>query len=95
MSESLSINSSKEEIYRAVLQQIEAVIGGTGDLIANLANVTAVLKQAFNKFHWVGFCRTTAANVLTLGPFQGPRPVYAFLLIKACVALRPGCRRLF
>jgi len=41
------------------------------DLIANLANVAALLKQAFN-FHWVGFYRTTAPSLLTLGPFQGP-----------------------
>ncbi len=72
MSESLPINSSKEEIYRLLLLQIEAVIAETDDLIANLANVTAILKQAFKKFHWVGFYRTTAPKLLTLGPFQGP-----------------------
>jgi putative methionine-R-sulfoxide reductase with GAF domain len=72
MSESLPINGSKEEIYSTLLQQIEAVIGGTDDLIANLANVAAILKQAFKHFHWVGFYRTTAPNLLTLGPFQGP-----------------------
>jgi len=47
------------------------VIAGTDDLIANLANTAAILKQAFD-FHWVGFYRTTAPGVLTLGPFQGP-----------------------
>jgi L-methionine (R)-S-oxide reductase len=72
MSESLPVNSSKEEIYRGLLPQIEAVTSGTDDLIANLANVTAILKQGFKKFHWVGFYRTTAPNLLTLGPFQGP-----------------------
>ena len=72
MSESLPVNSSKEEIYRGLLPQIEAVTSGTDDLIANLANVAAILKQAFKKFHWVGFYRTTAPNLLTLGPFQGP-----------------------
>jgi len=45
MSESPHINGSKEEIYSALLQQIEAVISGTDDLIANLANVAAILKQ--------------------------------------------------
>jgi L-methionine (R)-S-oxide reductase len=64
-------NGTREEIYREILPQIEPVIAGTDDLIANLANVAAILKQAFN-FHWVGFYRTTAPNVLTLGPFQGP-----------------------
>jgi GAF domain-containing protein len=64
-------NASKEEIYRSLLPQIEAVIDGVDDLIANLANIAAILKQAFD-FHWVGFYRTTAPGVLTLGPFQGP-----------------------
>ncbi len=73
MSESLylPVNSSKEEIYRALLPQVEAIISGIDDLIANLANVAAILKQAFD-FHWVGFYRTTSPNLLTLGPFQGP-----------------------
>ena len=73
MSETLSIpaNGTKEEIYRAILPQIEAVISGTDDLIANLANIAAILKQAFN-FYWVGFYRTTEPGLLTLGPFQGP-----------------------
>jgi L-methionine (R)-S-oxide reductase len=66
------MRSSKEELYHALLEQIEAVIAGTDDLIANLANVRAILKQAFEKFHWVGFYRTTAPNLLTVGPFQGP-----------------------
>jgi hypothetical protein len=74
MSESISVpvNGSKEEIYRALLPQIEAVISGTDDLIANLANVATILKEAFN-FHWVGFYRTTAPKLLTLGPFQVSR----------------------
>jgi L-methionine (R)-S-oxide reductase len=66
------MSSSKEELYRTLLEQIEAVIGDTDDLIANLANVAAILKQAFKNFYWVGFYRTTAPNLLTLGPFQGP-----------------------
>jgi len=73
MSEELRLpeGGSREDIYRAILPQIEAVMAGVGDLIANLANVAAILKQAFD-FHWVGFYRTTAPDVLTLGPFQGP-----------------------
>jgi len=47
---SLHINGGKEETYVALLPQVEAVISGTDDLIANLANVAAILKQAFN-FH--------------------------------------------
>jgi L-methionine (R)-S-oxide reductase len=73
MAEVLTIpeHGTKEEIYREILPQIESVMDGTDDLIANLANIASVLKQAFN-FHWVGFYRTTAPEILTLGPFQGP-----------------------
>jgi GAF domain-containing protein len=62
---------TREEVYRALLPQIEAVTGGVDDLIANLANIAAILKAAFD-FHWVGFYRTTEPGLLTLGPFQGP-----------------------
>jgi len=73
MAETLTLASysTKDEISAALLPQIEAVIAAVDDLIANLANVAAMLKQAFN-FHWVGFYRTTAPHLLTLGPFQGP-----------------------
>jgi L-methionine (R)-S-oxide reductase len=72
MSETLTIpTGSKEEIYRGLLPQIESLIADTDDLIANLANIAAVLKEAF-RFHWVGFYRTTKPQLLTLGPFQGP-----------------------
>ena len=72
MTESLSLpaGAGKEETYLALLPQIEALVCGTDDLIANLANIAAVLKQAFD-FHWVGFYRTIAGK-LVLGPFQGP-----------------------
>ncbi|HWA03193.1 MAG TPA: GAF domain-containing protein [Rhizomicrobium sp.] len=67
----LPANATREETYAAVLPQIESVMAGVDDLVANLANVAAILKQAFD-FHWVGFYRTTAPGLLTLGPFQGP-----------------------
>lgn len=73
MSETLHVpeGATRAEIYAALVPQIEAVVAGVDDLIANLANVAAILKQAFD-FHWVGFYRTTAPGILTLGPFQGP-----------------------
>ena len=73
MSEELVLpkGGSREDLYRAILPQIEAVMAGVDDLIANLANIAAILKQAFD-FHWVGFYRTTAPGLLMLGPFQGP-----------------------
>jgi L-methionine (R)-S-oxide reductase len=64
-------HGDKETTYVALLRQIEAVISGTDDLIANLANVSAILKQAFD-FHWVGFYRAAKPETLVLGPFQGP-----------------------
>jgi L-methionine (R)-S-oxide reductase len=68
---SLPETADKTELYAALLPQVEAVIAGEDDLIANLANVAAMLKSAFD-FHWVGFYRTLAPGMLVLGPFQGP-----------------------
>lgn len=61
---------SREDKYKSLSPQIKAIIDGETDLIANLANVTAVLKEAFN-FFWVGFY-IVKSNQLVLGPFQGP-----------------------
>lgn len=72
MSESLYIpeSAAKAEKYEAILPQIEALITGEPDLYANLANISAALKEAFN-FFWVGFY-LAKENQLVLGPFQGP-----------------------
>jgi len=66
----LSDTSSKEEKYRNLLPQIDALTGGEPDLIANLANIAAALKQTFG-FFWVGFY-LIKDGTLVLGPFQGP-----------------------
>lgn len=73
MSESLIITlTDKEGIYKELLPQIEAVIKQETDIIANQANISAILKEAF-KFLWVGFYRVDKDNdELVLGPFQGP-----------------------
>ena len=63
-------NSSKEEMYISLSPQIRSLIEGETDLVANLANVAAALKEAFN-FFWVGFY-IVKNNQLVLGPFQGP-----------------------
>jgi GAF domain-containing protein len=71
------IEGSKAEIYRALVPQIKALIDGEHDLVANLANITAALKEQFN-WLWVGFylVKPSIASVteyeLVLGPFQGP-----------------------
>ena len=72
MSEELHIsnNAQKEEIYKELLPQIEALIGWESDLVANLANTAAALHQTFG-WWWVGFY-LIKADELVLGPFQGP-----------------------
>jgi len=62
--------ATKEERYQALLPQIEAIVSGEPDVIANLSNIAAALKQAMN-FFWVGFY-IVKNNELVLGPFQGP-----------------------
>lgn len=71
MSEEIKIKKgSKEEQYQSLLPQITALINGEDDLIANMANISAALKEQFN-FFWVGFY-LIKQNELLLGPFQGP-----------------------
>jgi GAF domain-containing protein len=72
MSESIYLPeaATKAEKYQALLPQIEALISSESDVYANLANVAAVLKEAFG-FFWVGFYLVKGEQ-LVLGPFQGP-----------------------
>jgi L-methionine (R)-S-oxide reductase len=71
MAESLYVpdGGDRKTLYTALLPQIESLMAAESDLIANLANVTAVLRQAFG-FFWVGFYRRIG-DELVLGPFQG------------------------
>lgn len=74
MAESLNIVAgNKEENYICLIPQIEALIDGEENLYANLSNVAAALKMAFD-FFWVGFylVDNDDENQLVLGPFQGP-----------------------
>ena len=61
---------SKQAIYQSLLPQIESLISGEPDFVARMANVSAVLHDAFG-FWWTGFYRVDG-NELVLGPFQGP-----------------------
>ncbi len=72
MAEDLIINKDidKEAQYQSIVPQIAALLEGESDLIANLANVAAALKEQFNWF-WVGFYLVKGEE-LVLGPFQGP-----------------------
>jgi len=81
MSEEINITQglNREEAYKEIIPQIEALIVGENDMIANLANVAAVLKEAF-VFLWIGFY-IVKGDELVLGPFQGP---------VACTRIRKG-----
>ena len=72
MAESIAFSKAagRETIYAEILPQIEALVASETDAIANLANIAAVLKEAFG-FFWVGFYLEKAGQ-LVLGPFQGP-----------------------
>lgn len=80
MSEQLIIQGeTKRERYEALLPQIKAVIEDENDLIANMANVAAMLHETFG-FWWTGFYRVVGEE-LVLGPFQGP---------MACTRIKKG-----
>ena len=72
MAEELTVmqNATKAERYQLLIPQVQALVSGEPDLIANLANIAAALKQTFN-FFWVGFY-LVKEDELVLGPFQGP-----------------------
>lgn len=80
MAEDLRISgATKEEKYRTLLPQIKSLIAGEDDLIANLANMAAALKETFC-FFWVGFYLVKGEE-LVLAPFQGP---------VACTRIKKG-----
>lgn len=88
MSETLLINNgTKAEKYAALLPQIASVVRAETDMIANMANVAAMLHETF-RFWWTGFYRVVrnpegsrVDEELLLGPFQGP---------LACTRIRKG-----
>lgn len=86
MAEDLTIaQGTKEEIYQSLIPQIKGLLEGEPDLIANLANVCAALKEQFG-WLWVGFYLvkpfgSAHDNELVLGPFQGP---------VACTRIKKG-----
>jgi GAF domain-containing protein len=80
MAEDLQIvTGTKEEMYATIIPQIKGLIDGEADLIANLANIAAALKEQFGWF-WVGFYLVKKEE-LVLGPFQGP---------VACTRIKKG-----
>ncbi|MBS1577316.1 MAG: GAF domain-containing protein [Bacteroidetes bacterium] len=80
MAEDLSIIAgTKTEQYESLIPQINGLLDGEPDLVANLANIVAALKEQFGWF-WAGFY-LVKNNELVLGPFQGP---------VACTRIRKG-----
>src|SRR5215213_2552230 len=80
MAEDLAISQgTKQEQYQSLIPQIKGLLEGEMDLIANLANVAAALKEQFG-WLWTGFY-LVKDNELVLGPFQGP---------VACTRIRKG-----
>jgi GAF domain-containing protein len=80
MAEDLSIiKGSKTDQYTSLIPQIEGLLQGENNLIANLANISAALKEQFN-WWWVGFY-LIIDDELVLGPFQGP---------VACTRIKKG-----
>ena len=86
MAEDLSIiTGSKQEQYQSLLPQIKCLLDGEPDLIANMANTVAALKEQFG-WLWVGFyvvkkSADYSQEELVLAPFQGP---------VACTRIRKG-----
>jgi GAF domain-containing protein len=80
MAEDLSIlKGSKQAQYESLIPQIEGLLMGETNLVANLANISAALKEQFN-WWWVGFY-WVHDNELVLAPFQGP---------VACTRIKKG-----
>lgn len=81
MAEDLNIITSidKAERYQSLIPQIKGLVTGEPDLIANLANISAALKEQFD-WLWIGFY-LVKGDELVLGPFQGP---------VACTRIRKG-----
>ncbi|WP_156306345.1 GAF domain-containing protein [Sphingobacterium endophyticum] len=69
--ENLNISKgTKEQQYQSLIPQIKGLLTGENNVVANMANIAAALKEQFD-FFWVGFY-LVEGNELVLGPFQGP-----------------------
>lgn len=81
MAEELIFSSDSKDLkYAELFPQIQGLVAGETNKIANLSNVCSALKMAFD-FFWVGFYLVDSEDELVLGPFQGP---------IACTRIRKG-----
>lgn len=82
MIEIQKMTGTKEENYALAFKQVQAMIAGEPNLIANLSNVSSILNQALSDINWVGFyLLEKETNQLVLGPFQG---------LPACIRIPLG-----
>jgi L-methionine (R)-S-oxide reductase len=72
---------SRQENYLLVIKQLQALLHGEKNQIANLSNASALLNQFLDRTNWVGFYLMDTNNELVLGPFQG---------LPACVRIPLG-----
>ncbi|MBY0146562.1 GAF domain-containing protein [Neobacillus niacini] len=72
---------SRQENYQLVKKQLQALLHGEKNQIANLSNTSALLNQFLDRINWVGFYLLDDNNELVLGPFQG---------LPACVRIPLG-----
>lgn len=80
MFETKNYSGSKEKDYELLIKQLEALLEGEEDEVANLSNASALLNQFLSNVNWVGFYILRNGE-LVLGPFQG---------LPACVRIQPG-----
>ena len=80
MFETIQYNGTKEENYNLVIKQLNSLLEGETNQIANLANTSALLNQFLDQINWVGFYLMQDGE-LVLGPFQG---------LPACVTIQVG-----
>lgn len=83
MFETISYQGTRDQQYKLVLQQIEALIADEPNDVANLSNASALLNQFFDDVNWVGFylIDENKKDELVLGPFQG---------LPACIRIKVG-----
>lgn len=79
--QAITYPTEKKVLYRLISTQIQGLTDGISDLVANLANVSALLNQALTDINWVGFYLIKDGRLI-LGPFQGK---------PACVEIQIGC----
>eukprot|EP00493_Phyllostaurus_siculus_P011865 UN12035 len=61
----------KHDFYQSLVKQTESLIGGESNIIANMANISALLFTSLEDVNWAGFYFMDSPSELVLGPFQG------------------------